>query len=90
MTCLKYHDRINAKNVFTELCSLPGEDDPPLSLADAELKVGDGGGGEDGHLDGPGEEVAQGRDRALPLLLAHLGGLVAQHRPGWDFSSLFW
>ena len=67
---------------------LPGEDDPPLPfLADGELEVGDGGGGKEGHLHGPGEEVAQGRDGALPLLLAHLGRLVAQHRPSGIFNT---
>ena len=49
----------------------PGKGVPPVAAAHAQLEVGDGDHHEDGHLDGPRQEVTQGGDGGLPLLLLH-------------------
>ena len=49
----------------------PGKGVPPVAAAHAQLEVGDGDHHEDGHLDGPRQEVTQGGDGGLPLPLLH-------------------
>ena len=64
-------DKVDAGDKEGQEPEEPGEVVPPVAAAPAQLEMGDGDHREDGYLDGPRQEVTQGGDGGLPLLLLH-------------------